>query len=335
MHDNASSLDQDRRRAGLPRRVLARALWQDFGQVDFGVRRFRLRSGPARSVLERSAESFLTGFNAAVLLPVGDRLATAIDQLDPPLRGFAYEGAGMACGLLDLIGWSGGRHVRKLLAGPALNYPHLVHVGVGWAYARLGLRPVRRRSTALDPMLRWLAWDGYGFHQGFLRADRVVGARSVERRCTPDQRAIRDQGLGRSLWFHECADPDGIALRIAEFSRARRGDLWSGVGLAAGYAGGAQPAELRSLVYVAGDHRADLAQGCSFACAARQLSGIVPSHTQVAATVLAGVPATVAAGWAAQSLAALGSDAHSSAHYQRWRAGVRLLWSDHEAGQLT
>lgn len=334
MLGNVSSLDPRCRSTGLPRRLLAKALWQDFGQVDFGVRRFRLRGGPARGVLEHSAESFLTGFNAAVLWPADDRLTNAIDQLDVSFHGFAYEGAGMACGLLDLVGWAGGRHVRGLLAGPALNYPHLVHVGVGWAFARMRLRPTQRVSVALDPMLRWLAWDGYGFHQGFFRTNRVVGAKSVERGLTTDQRAIRDQGLGRSLWFHECADPEGIALRIGEFTAERQGDLWSGIGLAASYAGGAQPSELWSLVDLAGDHRADLAQGCSFGCAARQVSGTVPSHTQSAAAILAGAAPEVAARWAAQSLAALGSTAHTSEHYQRWRAGIRGLWSDHEAGQL-
>jgi len=109
-----------------------------------------------------------------------------------------------------------------------------VHVGIGWAYARLRLRP-GKGSPAADPLLRWLAWDGFGFHQGFWHADRVIGGQRVERGLPPDTRAVRDQGLGRALWFHECAEPDGIALRIAEFGPDRRADLWSGIGLAATY----------------------------------------------------------------------------------------------------
>src|SRR2546429_76531 len=93
----------------------------------------------------------------------------------------------------------------------------------------LGVRPGLRRSVTPDPLLRWLAWDGFGFHQGFFHADRVVGGRVLERGLTADQRAIRDQGLGRSLWFHECADPEGIVLRVNEFARDRRADLWAGV----------------------------------------------------------------------------------------------------------
>ncbi len=297
--------------------------------MDFGLRRFRLRNGPAREVLEHSGQAFLEGFNAALARPVGDRLADAIDDVGLEFRGFAYEGAGMACGLLDLLGWTGGRNVRALLAGPATHYPHLVHVGVGWAYARLRLRPDWGKPLLRDPMLRWLAWDGFGFHQGFFHSDRVVGGQGVELGLTADQRSIRDQGLGRSLWFHECADPEGIALRIGEFQTRRRCDLWSGVGLAATYAGGAQLSELESLRTLSGEYQADLAQGCSFACEARRTSGVVPDHTELAAGVLAGASADLAGSWARQALTPPGLTAGTVQHYQQWRAGIRQQWSSH------
>jgi hypothetical protein len=315
------------------RRAVGRVLLQDFDQVGFGLRRFRLRSGRARDVLELSGRSFLEGFNAAVTWPVGDRLASAIDRLDPSFRGFAYEGAGMACALLDVLGWSRGRNLRELLAGPASAYPHLVHVGAGWAFAKLRMRPGRGVPLMRDPLLRWLSCDGYGFHQGFFHSDRVVGRQAVERGLTTDQRAIRDQGLGRSLWFHECADPEGIALRIGEFPVQRRGDLWSGVGLAAGYAGGVPSAELHLLAVLAGEYRADLAQGCAFACEARRVSGIVPEHTHNAAAVLVGTSVDVAGAWTSQSLAGLVPPLGTSDRYQQWRAGIRRLWSSHTEGQ--
>jgi hypothetical protein len=281
-------------------------------------------------VLEASARAFLTGFNTAIRHPPDDRLANAVDALDPPLHGFAYEGAAMAAALVDLLTVSGGRTIRALLAGPALRYPHLVHVGAGWAFAKLGLRPGWAPSIAPDPLLRWLAWDGYGFHQGFFHADRVIGKRSVERGLTGDRRAVRDQGLGRSLWFHECADPEGVALRINQFPHRRRGDLWSGIGLAATYAGAATGAELQSVTVLAADHRADLAQGCVFGCVARRTSGLVPQHTLLAAEILAGASIDRAANWAEESRAAVGPAPYTSAHYQQWRAGIRDRWIAHQ-----
>ncbi|MET9428709.1 DUF1702 family protein [Streptomyces sp. NPDC003036] len=307
------------------RRVVIPLLRQDTAQVDFGVRRFRLRPGPARDILQAAGQAFLTGFHAALDARTLAGLAADVERLPPERRGFAYEGAGMACSVLDLLIGARGRRFAALVSGPAARYPHLVHVGAGWAYARLGLRPRNGLPAAHSPE-QWLAWDGYGFHQGFFHPDRVIGRQQVERGLTADERAIRDQGLGRALWFHECADPEGIALRIAEFPPHRRGDLWSGAGLAATYAGGATPAELHRLGAAAGAHRADLAQGSAFACAAHHVSGLVPEHTRAAARVLTGTTVEEAAAWTDRSRAALGPAATGTGHYQLWRAGIRDLY---------
>lgn len=138
---------------------LINLLWKNPGQADFGPRRFRL--GPARERLETSGRAFLTGFNAMLAREV-DR----IDDLPEELRGFAYEGAGMACANLDILTITGGRRLRDLLNGQGMRYPHLIHMGTGWAYARLHMRPMWG-IRSVHPLLRWLAFDGFGFHQGF------------------------------------------------------------------------------------------------------------------------------------------------------------------------
>lgn len=313
--------------------LLPALLRQDYVQVDFGFRRFRLRGGSARCVLESCGRAFLDGLNAVADTSGVAEAARRIDALDPKLRGFAYEGAAMGCALLDLLTLSRGRRVARLLQGPARDYPHLVHVGVGWAYARLRLRPWRAIPVA-DPLLRWLAWDGFGFHQGFFHSDATVGRARVERGLRPDQRAIRDQGLGRALWFHECADPDGVALRIGEFPRERHADLWSGIGLAATYAGGSTQAELARLVRLAADHRSHLAQGCAFGCAARSRSGVVPEHVDRAASVLVGASVSEAAGWTDTALAELGPDPSTAEQYEQWRAGIRRRWQEHTGKEI-
>jgi hypothetical protein len=313
--------------------ALTAGLRQNLDQIDFGRHRFRLRPGPSRHALQSAGRSFLEGFNAFVAVSGDDGWVAGLDAMDPELRGFAYEGAGMACTVLDLLTFSSGRRLNDLLSGAAQAYPHMVHVGAGWAYARLRLRPWWGIRSP-DPLLRWLAWDGFGFHQGFFLADRVVGGQRVERGLTSGQHAIRDQGLGRSLWFHECADPDGVALRIGEFSPARHADLWSGIGLAATYAGAAEPDELERLVALAGEHHAELAQGCAFACKARHVSAVVPAYTEKAAAVLAGVTSGEAAAWTDQAQMRLGSSPHTAAHYHEWRAEIRRLWSQRQGGHV-
>lgn len=300
---------------------VARLLWQNPARVGFGVRRFRL--GPARERLEGAERSFTTGFNAVV---AGE--AERIDDLREDLRGFGYEGAGMACATLDVLTLTGGRRLRELLSGPGMRYPHLIHMGTGRAYARMRLRPMWG-VRSVHPLLRWLAHDGFGFHQGFFSADRTVGRQRTAGLMDRTRRAIFDQGLGRMLWFHECAGAADVVLRIAEFPAGRRADLWSGVGLAATYTGGASAADLGRLASAAAEDgfRAHLAQGCAFACASRLISAVVPEHTVAAAPVLCGAEVDEAAAWTDTALVALGHNAHSGDHYQAWRAGIRKAWA--------
>lgn len=327
--DEGSVVSRSETKYGLPKLpLLPTLLRQDYVQVDFGFRRFRLRAGPARCVLESCGRAFLDGLNAVADTSRVAEAARRIDALDAQLRGFAYEGAAMGCALLDLLTLSRGRRVAELLHGPAQAYPHLVHVGVGWAYARLRLQPWWGIGGG-DPLLRWLAWDGFGFHQGFFHSDATVGRTRMERGLRPEQRAIRDQGLGRALWFHECADPDGVALRIGEFPQDRRADLWSGIGLAATYAGGSTQEELAQLTRLAADQRAYLAQGCAFGCAARSRSGVVPEHVDRAASVLVGASVSEVAGWTDAALAELGPDPSTAGQYEQWRAGIRRRWQEY------
>ncbi|WP_079146563.1 DUF1702 family protein [Streptomyces griseochromogenes] len=308
---------------------------QDLRQVDFGVRRFRLRSGPARNRLEDSGRAFLEGFNHSVDARNTDALGAALDGVAEELRGFAFEGAGMGCALLDLLTLSRGRRLRELLEGAGADYPHLIHVGAGWAFGKLRLRPWHALRAG-DPLLHWLAWDGFGFHQGFFDSDRVVAGQRWERGLDARQRAVRDQGLGRCLWFHECAEPEALGLRVAEFPPWRRADLWSGIGLAAAYAGGADQDELRALAEAAEGHRAHLAQGAAFACAARLRAPTpLPEHCGSAALALTGVPPETAADWTDTALADLGPGPHTEQHYERWRAGIRRLWAAHHGCDST
>jgi len=299
-----------------------RLLRQNPKSVSLSSRGFTGGTEQARQVLEEAAASFITGFNGAIdsrsIGALQDRLhSVAADQ-----RGFAYEGAGMACAILDIITYSRGRRVAALLEGPGDRYSHLIHVGTGWGFARLRLRPWRGLPIK-DSMLRWLAWDGWGFHRGFFSPRSTVIAQRIETRLGGAMN-IRDQGLGRSIWFHDCADVVVIAERIRRFDVRRQADLWSGIGLAAAYAGGVCKNDLALLGELAGELRADVVQGIAFAAAARLRSGSLPMHTRNSAEIVAGVPAEVAAGWTEAALAGLNGDTASA--YQEWRTRVRELW---------
>jgi hypothetical protein len=181
----------------------------------------------------------------------------------------------------------------RFLAGRGSAQIYTGYVGVGWAMARL---PRFRwpRAAGMDPLLRWLALDGWGFHQAYFHTDRYVGARyrPASLAWIPDYagyeaRAI-DQGIGRAMWFVGGAEAAVVADLVDDFDEARSADLYSGIGLAATYAAGASEDELHTLRERAGVHRGALAQGSAFAAEARLRGGIVLDSTEVATRVLTG-----------------------------------------------
>ncbi|GAA3315412.1 DUF1702 family protein [Nonomuraea dietziae] len=302
-----------------PAQGLRRLLSKDPAEADLGRRRFRLRAGQARATLERAERSHIFGYNAVLSHETGK-----IDDLPAEQRGFAYEGAATACATLDLLTMSRGRRTHELLAGLAVRHQHAAHLGIGRAYARLRLRPLWGFG-ACHPLLRWLAVDGFGFQRSLTHADRMVGERSMPDLLTRAHRAIFDQGLGRLLWFHDCACPEDVAARVAEFPAGRRADLWSGVAFAATYVGGADPDELCGLAaHASADgFRAHVSQGAAFAIATRLQEGHVPEQAAHAVQLLTGAEPEQAASWTDTALIALGHDPHTHEDFQAWHAHTR------------
>jgi enediyne biosynthesis protein E3 len=286
--------------------------------IDRPRRRFAPADPDVQERLDAVVQSFAAGYNA-VLAPDGGR---DIAALPAALRGFAVEGAAMSCVLTDLLSFSGGSRLTRLGEAYGERYTHLIHVGAGWAFARLR-RPPWRGIRFGEPVVRWLAWDGWGFHQAFFGARKVFGAQWVERAARGEARPVRDQGAGRALWFYAGADPGRISAIIGRFPEHRRGDLWAGIGLAASYTGAQSADVARELVRDAGRYRPQLGQGAAFAAKARTLAGEVPPSSAAAIGVLAGVEASVAAHWTDTCLAAArarGDDTVTG--YQAWRSAI-------------
>jgi hypothetical protein len=292
-------------------------------EASFSRRRFPGAGSPAQEHLEAVGRAFVHGYNLGLETTGAAALGRRLDVVDPERRGFAYEGAAMALGLLDAL-LPPRRRWSRFLQGAGAPHVYMVHVGVGWAWARLPGAP-ERRLARLDGLLGWLAVDGYGFHEGYFHWPRTVAAHGRPRGLSPAAAAVFDQGLGRSLWFVEGADVERIARTVASFPEARRGDLWSGVGLAAAYAGGVTGADLTALRTRAGEHALHAAQGAAFAARARLTAGNLAPHTETACRILCGHGATEAARVADEALAATrrhppgGEDSG----YAAWRAAVR------------
>jgi hypothetical protein len=198
----------------------------------------------------------------------------------------------MGLSLLDrfsLGAW--GRRFRHFARGPGLPHVYMIYVGFGWMLARIPWG-IRRAVRRLDPLLRWLAVDGYGFHEGFFRFPQYAGGRKKPRISEGYWLRAFDQGLGRSLWFVMGAGAAEIAEAIEAFEPSRRADLWSGAGLAATYAGGCDERNLLAMRSLASDYLPQLAQGAAFATKARLRAGNPTEEMHLACETLCGKSAS-------------------------------------------
>lgn len=260
------------------------------GEVSFTRRGFRGVDQPVRPHLEEAGRAFVAGYMAALeddrLGPLARRLA----EVPAERAGFAFEGAAMGVTILDFLQpWRRSRFL-DLYHGPGQPHTYLLLVGVGWALARVPVS-IARTLARLDPLLRWLVLDGYGFHEGFFHWPQAVDSQRVPRRIQGYGRRAFDQGVGRSLWFVEGSAPERIAGTIGRFAPGRQADLWSGVGLACGYAGGLDRAAVESFSDLAGVSRPAFAQGVAFAAAARTRAGNGIAGCELACEVIWGLDA--------------------------------------------
>ena len=275
----------------------------------------------ARLRLEQIGTTFLTGYHAALEESGFDSLAQRLAGVDAELRGFAFEGAAMGLALLDCFTpWRKDRW-RTFTTRLAEPHIYMMHVGLGWALARLR-RSVTPHLTRLDPLLRWLVVDGYGFHEGYFSWPRYVERRAIPARLSGYERRVFDQGLGRSIWFVKGADVATVANAINAFPSSRRDDLWSGVGLACAYAGGCSRAAIMSLRVAATDHLPALAQGVAFAAKTRVRAANLSPHTETACRVICDHSAEELAAITDVALEDLHEDVELPA-YEQWRRRIQ------------
>ena len=245
-----------------------------------------------------------------------------LESVDLEWQGFAYEGAAMAFVLLDyLTPWRKNRW-RSFVNGAGAKHIYMVHVGAGWAFARLPLN-IKRAMVKLDPLLCWLAIDGYGFHDGFFHWSRyITNQEPPPKKLSGYACHAFDQGLGRGLWFIKGIDVEEIAKTISSFAEERRPYLWSGVGLACAYAGGVSTEQLVELGNKSENYRLCLLQGIAFATKARQRAGNMVQQTELACKVLGNISAEKAAEITDTTLKDLPLDGDQPA-YEIWRIRIQ------------
>ena len=290
-------------------------------EASFAKRGFLNGEEQARQRLEQIGITFLTGYHAALEESELAQLARRLTTVDAELRGFAFEGAAMGLSLLDcLTPWRKDRW-RTFTERFAAPHIYMMHVGLGWALARLR-RDVSPYLVQLDPLLRWLMVDGYGFHEGYFSWPSYVEQRALPAALDGYARRVFDQGLGRSIWFVKGANVAAVACAINAFPPARRDDLWSGTGLACAYAGGCDRIAIQSLRVAAREYLPAFAQGVAFAAKTRQRAANFNSHTDTTCRLVWGQSAEETAALTDAALKDLHEDSEVPA-YEIWRRRIQ------------
>lgn len=315
-------------------------LTPSFARVTFTERGFPVTPSSVTEHLESIPHAVLCGFEWGIDTHDQWELERRLSMVRPEVLGFAYEGATMACTVLDAMRGGTGGKTAKLLSGPGAPHIFLAYIGIGFAMARLPRKLWRTvvpdlAGSPYHPTMSWLAVDGYGFDRAYFDTRRWIDEQAEPApypwagRADYFPRAF-DQGVGRALWFINGGVPEAVAAAVDAFAEARRPDLWSGVGLAATFAGGAGQAGLATLRRLSGEHHAELALGVVFAIKARTYSTYVPEHSRLAAGVLADLTVEAAEALADRTEVPF-EDVGPVPPYELWRARIRAEFG---AGKL-
>ena len=299
-------------------RALGRLLRLSIDETRVATRGFSVDSPEMVKRLEGIGASFAHGYNSAIRSASLNELMSVLQDVPLVDSGFVFEGAAMGLAVTDWM-TPGRRMFDAFVAGPANRHEYMAWVGLGWSFARLPVSPVRalRRYSSIN---KWLALDGYGFHEGYFGWRKSITRQLRPRSLGGSEAKIFDQGLGRSLWFVFGGSQVAVTHAIDAFAHNRRGDLWSGVGLAATYAGGVDADGLSKLSQSADNYAAEFSQGVIFAAEARRRAGNSVPHSELACKVILGLSLTEAADVALRYLPSNGDDIES---YLHWRCDIQ------------
>jgi hypothetical protein len=303
-------------------------------EVTFAKRGFAVAPSLAVQRLEAIPECVICGFEWGIDARDQWDVERRLDLIDPEMRGFAYEGATMAFTILDAMGR--GHRTRDLLLGAGRPHVPLAYIGMGFAMARLPRRLWRKVVPDLSgdpfyPTMSWLAVDGYGFDRAYFDTRRWVDQQRIPSpypwEGSPGYflRAV-DQGIGRALWFIGGGQATDVAAKAARFASPRQPDLWSGIGLAATFAGGSDGAGMAALRVHAGDHWPDMAVGAVFAANARAYAGFVPEHSEATCLALTDMSVDKAVSLGAETMVTSAGPGPDPT-YELWRQRVRAHFS--------
>ncbi len=185
--------------------------------------------------VENILSSFAGGFNAMITAR-SEALWRAHGESAPPLdRPFVEEGIAMGYSLRNLFQYRP-EEFETVLVKRRPEFRYLYYVGLGFWSGMRNHSPSRIVSIVegLDPLYRYLCFDGYGFKHAFFDHPRDANGLRRLNELPGYARNAAYQGVGRAFYFRFLSRPDLLVREI----RALAGyapDAAAGVGLAAAF----------------------------------------------------------------------------------------------------
>lgn len=175
---------------------------------------------------------FLGGFNAMVTKPSRSACSACCEAMPVLYRPFAEEGVAMGYTLRRLFRYTPEGFERDVVKVRP-EYRYLYYVGLGfWSGMRNhDARKLDRIVDGLDPLHRYLVFDGYGFKRAFFDYPKDRDALRTLDDLSGYGRNAAYQGVGRALWFWHMGDMPTLIEKIESFGDCAA-DVAAGVGLA-------------------------------------------------------------------------------------------------------
>ncbi len=223
--------------------------------------------------INRLLGSFTSGFNAMITARTESGWRRHCESIEPLFRPFAEEGVAMGYTLRRLFRYEPGAFEESIVKPrPEFRYLHYVGLGFWSGMRNHGPHRLARVVEGLDPLHRFLCYDGYGFKHAFFqylddpdilhRLDRLDGY----------ARNAAYQGVGRAFYFLFMNDPQVLIEHIRR-TGAYAEDVASGVGLAAAFVNPDRLAIACELaVEMPQEWRTDFHLGMCFALKARMIN---------------------------------------------------------------
>ena len=216
-------------------------------------------------------------FRDVLVRPLEDNLSelvTRLEECDPEFLSLAYEAASYKIAVgKDLSIW------KEFLLNYAKKHSVQVHIGLGWAAARMNT-PIEELTEFVSSENIRYVMDGSGFYYGTFKK-RVAIENKQQYSNLGEYGAYFDEGLGRSIWYSSQGNLDEIEKTIDSFPVNRKPNIWRGIGIAFTYAGGFDLNTIISLKKNSGKFVEQVKAGVASVAKTRITAGTINDYTRL------------------------------------------------------